>query len=60
MQKEPETGRALFAELDAPHGFDFRYDELRAEIQFELSDKSQEGQKNCRIFRGCLSGFPTS
>ncbi len=49
MQKEPETGRALFAELDAAQGIDVRYDELLRKIQIELSDKSQSETRARRI-----------
>lgn len=41
MQKEPETVRALFAELDAAKGIDTRYDQLLNSIEVELSDKSE-------------------
>lgn len=49
LQKEPETGRALFAELDAAQGIDVRYDELLRKIQVELSDKSQSQVRARRI-----------
>jgi putative acyl-CoA dehydrogenase len=49
MQKEPETARALFAELDAAQGIDVRYDEMLRKIQVELSDKSQSEARARRI-----------
>ncbi|HKO98079.1 MAG TPA: isovaleryl-CoA dehydrogenase [Pyrinomonadaceae bacterium] len=49
MQKEPETGRALFAELDAAQGIDVRYDEFLRKIQVELSDQSQSQVRARRI-----------
>ena len=49
MHKEPETGRALFAELDAAQGNDVRFDELFANIKVELSDKSESAVRARRI-----------
>ncbi len=53
MQKQPETGRALFAELDGAQGIDVRYDELLQSIQFELSGKSESEVRARRIVE-CL------
>ncbi len=41
MQKEPATGKALFAELDTAKGIDNRYDQFLARIELELLDNSQ-------------------
>ena len=49
MQKEPETGRALFAELEAATGIDVRYDKFLSAIEVELSDKSQSEVRARRI-----------
>lgn len=49
MQKEPETVRSLFAELEAAQGIDVRYDELLRKIRVELSDKSEAEARARRI-----------
>jgi len=60
LQKEPETGRALFAELDAAQGIDVRYDELLQKIQGELSDKSQSEVRARRIVESLGVALQTS
>jgi len=49
MQKESETVRALFAELETAKGIDVRYDQFLAAIAMELSDKSQSETNARRI-----------
>ncbi|MEP6743820.1 MAG: isovaleryl-CoA dehydrogenase [bacterium] len=49
MRKEPETVRALFAELDTGKGIDDRYDTLLERINLELSDKSNSEVNARRI-----------
>ncbi|HEV2826340.1 MAG TPA: isovaleryl-CoA dehydrogenase [Pyrinomonadaceae bacterium] len=60
LQKEPETGRALFAELDAAQGIDVPYDELLRTIQIELSDKSQTEVRARRIVESLGLALQTS
>jgi putative acyl-CoA dehydrogenase len=49
MQKEPETVKALFAELHTATGSDDRYDQFLAPIELELSDKSESQLRARRI-----------
>jgi putative acyl-CoA dehydrogenase len=60
MQKEPETGRALFAELDAAQGIDVRYDQFVSSIEKELSDKRQSEVRARRIVESLGLGLQTS
>ena len=60
MQKEPETARALFAELDAATGIDVRFDEQLSNIKVELSDKSQSEVRARRIVESLGIALQTS
>jgi len=49
MQKEPETVKALFADLHTATGSDDRYDRFLARIELELSDERESQLRARRI-----------
>ena len=49
LHKEPETGKALFAELNSAKGIDVHYDQFLSRAEEELSDVSQSEARARRI-----------
>ena len=49
LHKEPETGKALFAELNSAKGIDVQYDQFLSRTEQELSDVSESEVRARRI-----------